>query len=70
MVPALRRSTPLVALRYTRRVADTPFTFTPMHVAATALHELFRTLMAVGFTDQQALVLIGAMMERTANANE
>lgn len=41
-----------------------------MHVAATALHELFRTLMAVGFTDQQALVLIGAMMERTANANE
>ena len=40
-----------------------------MHVAATALHELFRTLVTVGFTEEQALGLVGVLIERTANAD-
>lgn len=69
MVPSDRRSTPLVRLRYARRVADEPLPFTPMQIAATALHELFATLTTVGFTEQQALVLISALVERTADAD-
>jgi Holliday junction resolvasome RuvABC DNA-binding subunit len=40
-----------------------------MHVAATALHELFRTLVSVGFSEQQALSLVSSLIEKTANAN-
>ena len=50
-------------------MADEPLPYTPMQIAATALHELFATLTTVGFTEQQALVLIGALVERTANAD-
>lgn len=39
-----------------------------MHVAATALHELFATLVAVGFTEDQAIALCATLMENTANA--
>jgi len=41
-----------------------------MQQAATALHELFRTLVTVGFSEAQALQLLGALMERTANAQD
>lgn len=40
-----------------------------MFVAATALHELFVTLVAVGFSQEQAIALCATLMETTANAD-
>lgn len=40
----------------------------PMKTAAIAIHELFATLVSVGFTEEQAIKLCATLMERTAYA--
>lgn len=56
-------------LRYNRGVPDFNDPSTPMFVAAVALHELFNTLISVGFSQEQAIMLCATLMERTAYAN-
>lgn len=36
-----------------------------MQVAATAFHEMFKTLQFVGFTEKQAIELVAVLIERT-----
>jgi hypothetical protein len=39
-----------------------------MQVASIALHELYGTLVGVGFTEAQAIALVATLIERTAYA--
>lgn len=55
-------------LRYNRGVPDYLEPSTPMHIASVALHELYGTLVAVGFTETQAIALVATLIERTAYA--
>lgn len=54
-------------MRYTGGVLRRDQPLTPMQLAAYSLHELFTTLQQAGFSEAQALVLIGNLMERTAH---
>lgn len=57
------------ALRYNRGVPEAIDSSSPMFVASVALHELFSTLTAVGFSQDQALSLVATLMERTSHVN-